>query len=203
MKILTVPVEEREKLAQDAADAPGLLDMLQGFPVANDAALGVANELLREILIRKDALEARLDRATAPLKEALNEIRSWFKEPLSQMTACERILRDKIGAHLSAQKTAREELHLLAQRSQVAGDIQTTVNALNAAGAPVNIPQGTSHREIWDYEIVCQSAIPRTYMQPNLELLRKHVRSFKPGETPTPIDGIRFKLKPIVSVRRN
>jgi len=202
-KLIPVPIDEREKLAADTADAPGLLEMLQNFPVANDGALRVANELLREILVRKDSLEERLERATGPLKEALKEIRSWFAEPLDQIKICERILRDKVGAYLSAQKQAREELHLLAQQAQTSGDIRTTVMALNAAGAPINVPQGTSHREVWDYEIVCESVIPRTYLQPNLKRLRDYVQSYKPGETPNPIDGIRFKLKPIVSVRRN
>ncbi len=203
MSALTITIEdESHKLSTDVRDAPDILRMLHEFEITRDSQLTIANAMLREILERKDEYETRLKKATEPLSSALNEIRSWFKPALVPLKEYEEILREKIGSYLLTQKQAREALHALAAQAQAEGDNRTTIMALNAAGAPVIAPVGTSIREVWEAEVEDADLVPREYMIPDLSKISAYARQHKSHETPAPIPGVVFRRKPIVSVRR-
>lgn len=110
-------------------------------------------------------------------------------------------------AENEARKRAEDERLAQAEKAAQMGDSEGAEALLNAPVPvvvdPVLTPEapkvkGVSFREDWDFQIVNEAQLPRIYLKPNEEAIRKVVRAL--GKN-TNIPGIVVMPKPVVSSR--
>lgn len=194
--------DERESVARDTREAPGMLATLREMNIASESDLSLANDCLRDVVTRKDDLKTKLKRVTDLLNAPLKEVRGWLIPGIKVAEEAEGILKFKIGAYMTAQAKARDLALQAAMTAQRVGDNRSMVKALNEASTSVTAPAGTGVREVWDAEVIDPSAVPRVYLLVDEAAIRTCARVTDISNIPTPIPGVRFFKKPIVSVRR-
>lgn len=205
-----IDLENDEAIRSTEQLLHNVLGALEGLdPPKNEAQWENAAELLRSVKglqkeaesVRKQITQPMLDekrridnffttRFTAPLTEAENSLKSGM---LAYQREQERKARE---AQAAEEERARKERQRLAERAAKAeqkGQLEKADDLRDrAAGvvAPVVTPsvpkaKGISTREVWDFEITDEKAVPREYLAVDLSKIRKVVAAMK-GDTNIP-----------------
>lgn len=111
-------------------------------------------------------------------------------------------------AEAAARKLAEDERLNQAEAAERSGDKAAAEALLDApivpvAAAPVTTPEapkvkGTSYREDWDFQITNPNILPRQYLKPDLEAIRKVVKALGRNAN---IAGVMPIPKPVISSR--
>lgn len=166
-------------------------------------SLDAANALAKAIIVEKKAIDTMRKGATQPMNAALREINGWFKPLIALCETTERDLKAKIAAYVTAESERQRQAYEVAAEAHEAGDEEQTRAALVVAGeASTSAPVGTSVREVWTAEIIAPDMVPHPYLMPDEAKIKAHAKATPVDTEPTPIAGVRFVKKPIVTVRQ-
>jgi hypothetical protein len=201
--LYTVATQDpRSALVAEFAGRDEIRENVFAVEVSDAASCVFAQEVLVDVLKRRDELTAQEKAATGPISLALREIRSWFRPMLDLLGECETDLKRKIGAYDVGEKSKREALIRQAQQAQQRGDQAGLVKALNLAAAPVETPKGTSVREVWRVIVFRPELVPYEFLCVDEAKIKAHVKGVPANQTPSPIPGVRFEKETLVAQRR-
>ncbi len=168
--------------------------------LTNDDSLTEANALLKDLKVELKAIDEMKTSATKPMNESLKTVRSWFK-PLEELgEAIEAQLKQKIAScTLALRKKAEEDSQKLLAAADNSDYNTLTTLVQEAQVAPTL--KGTSVREVWVATIAYPSAVPRDWCVPDDKRIAAHARNTPIEQAPTPIAGVTFMKKAVVSAR--
>lgn len=134
-------------------------------------------------------LEEARTHITKPMNEALRNTNALFKSVREQYEMTERILKDKLAAHLIEAQAAESDALKNTENHDALG--------LVAMAAPV--AQGVSLRTYFDYEIVNIEMVPDTFWVIDEKALRAYIKATK-GRVAIP--GVNIVEKKDVAVSK-
>lgn len=172
------------------------LELIKDMPLITQEDFDWFTDLVKDVSAKYKALEELRKSLTKPILESKANVDNRFKPVLGALEALEKLLKDKIAGYTLAQQKARVEV------------MQASAALYQAGGTPTAIipepaqAKGITVRELWDFEVVDENALPREYMTPDPKKIRKAIwYADTPKTPPRPIPGVRFFLKSSVTVR--
>lgn len=214
-----VSIELADKIRADldaALDAP-LADKLAYYEfcashvvqlkVTDAATLAEADEMAKELLRERDALEEVRKSGATPLDRLAKHINGKIKRLRDVLDVAIANLKKERGDYVIAERRRQTESFQAAATAHMAGEHASAQVALEAAAAThTAAPQGTSVREVWAVKrIVPEMMVLSTPEVPGLvpdeAAIAAYARKFPAGETPV-IAGVVFELVPQVTDRR-
>lgn len=200
---IVVNFPDLSELQRQALAAPRILELAASIPVKTEQQMQVADQALKGVLRARDALEASRTQVTGPLHRTKAWIDAQHKPVRDTLDEAARLLKDAIAAFLLAKKREQERQFQEAQAAMRQGDHAAMAQALNqSSAAAVSAPQGTSLREVWEAEVVNPSIVPYEFLCPDLVKIGQHAANSSIEHEPTPIPGVRFARRPVVTARR-
>ncbi len=166
----------------------------------NEDSLIEANALLKDLKAELKAIDEMKTSATKPMNESLKIVRAWFR-PLEDLgEAIEAKLKQKIATcTLALRKKAEEDSQKLLAAAD-SSDYNTLTTLVQEAQVAPTL-KGTSVREVWVATIAYPSAVPRDWCVPDDKRIAAHARNTPIEQAPTPIAGVTFMKKAVVSAR--
>jgi predicted DNA-binding protein len=188
----------KAELAPQEDEAKRIREAFEALGIESQEDIDFANELLRDVKARWDHVEARRTAITKPLNEALVQANATFRPALTLFKQCETILKKKVAdgiVHLRRVQT--ESLRLMAKQS-AAGDMEAA-RATMLRMPDARLPERTSIREVWDFELVDFQQVPPDYLITVVDA-EKVSRAVASGVRQIP--GFRIYPRPSVTVRK-
>jgi len=192
-------VTQAEIANNETQEANEVLATVKGFRVETREDLELAAEVLADVKGRAKRIEAREKEITKPLNDALKSARALFKPVRDALAEIEALIKGQIAAFTADEARRNAAALRLAADAHAAGDARGTQEALARVATTKNVA-GISTYQKWDFEILNEMALPREFLIPNLTTIREHA-SHCTDDTPTPIPGVRFFPRVVVSSR--
>jgi hypothetical protein len=166
----------------------------------NEDSLIEANALLKDLKAELKAIDEMKTSATKPMNESIKIVRAWFR-PLEDLgEAIEAKLKQKIATcTLALRKKAEEDSQKLLAAAD-SSDYNTLTTLVQEAQVAPTL-KGTSVREVWVATIAYPNAVPRDWCVPDDKRIAAHARNTPIDQAPTPIAGVTFMKKAVVSAR--
>jgi len=187
----------KRELRMEHADTKEALAQLDAIVITSQDDLDFVGALLVDVKTKIKSLEEKRRRATRPIQQSLEEIRSWFREPLQALAQLERELKGKIEAYHA--RVAEQKRAALAA-AQAAPTVEEKREALADLAridvAQLDNPSGVSVSSVWTFEIVDPNLVPREYLMVDEAAIRRAVNSGV-----REIAGVRIFEQPRVAVR--
>lgn len=158
-----------EALAQLSVEAQEVLERLQPLQITNPTEYAFAAEVARDVKTQLAQIETERKRITGPQYEAWKATNDLFSRVREKYEIAERILKERMGHFLAAEKA--RETALLAEAAN--GDV--TALALAAEAAPS--AKGVSERVQVTFEVFDPSLVPDAYWVLNDKAIRAAVKS--------------------------
>lgn len=176
------------------------LAALKAFEINSLEDQEFAVDLIRELKVKHDGLEAVRTSITKPMNEALNAVNALFRPARQLLEEGEKILKQKISVYVAA----REKENRLAL--QAAAEAQTVEEA-SAAISEVEVGgkvRGMSTSYKWRAEVFRPEMVPNEFLSPDMNKIEASMKaSVEVSGEPMPIPGVRFHKEPVISVRRS
>lgn len=183
---LTIPEQARAIKITDVATYTGAGDLWKSIKALRSKVAETFNPLIdnahrlhKSILAKKQAVDGPLEEAEKTVKRAME---AFDREQERLRREAEEKLREQ--ARKEEEERRLQEAIILESEGQTA--IAEAVMEAPVYVAPVVIPKttpkmagGPVFREVWDFEIIDEKAIPREYMVPDLVKIRKVVTALK------------------------
>ena len=188
------PVESSELTTRkQAADA--LLAHAQALPVMCNADVEKCAEILKDVKIRQEWLEAASESVLKPMREAEKAARAMFADHQKPLATIREVLRQKVAAYAEALKTVRKELE--------AGMAAGTVSQAQLAQTEMPSFDGLSLSEVWDVEVLDIEIVTPMYVEKTLNrvLVLDHARQAEGLGRKLEVPGLKVFKKPQVNVR--
>ena len=197
---VTLPTSALEVARLQAAieeDAPFLLTTTVDTP----EDYSFADEVLTDVVQKKDALVAMRKRATEPLKASAKEIESWFAPAVKLLSDVELFLKGRMGAyqaHLAALKAKADED---AAQAAAAHDAPALLEAMAA------VPEAAAGRATcaWFWRVVRVNPllVRDEDKVPDLAKFEAVAKAHPGADTQPPvIPGVIFERCPRIGARR-
>lgn len=152
-----------------SAESQEILDRLSPLEITNKDDYTFAADLARDVKTQLALIEAERKRIAGPQYEAWKATNNLFSRVREKYEVAEKILKQKMGSFLAAEK-ARETALL----QEVAnGDV--TALALAAEAAPT--AQGVSERKVITFRVVDESQVPDNFWMLNEKAIGAAVRA--------------------------
>jgi hypothetical protein len=176
------------------------LTYVASVELKNEDSLIEANALLKDLKAELKAIDEMKTSATKPMNESLKIVRAWFR-PLEDLgEAIEAKLKQKIATcTLALRKKAEEDSQKLLAAAD-SSDYNTLTTLVQEAQVAPTL-KGTSVREVWVATIAYPNAVPRDWCVPDDKRIAAHARNTPIEQAPTPIAGVTFMKKAVVSAR--
>lgn len=187
------------RLQRDAeTDAP----LIRTVTVETAEDYAAADELLSEIVRRKDALVAMRKTATGPLYETIKTVEGWFRPVVQLLEGSEKHLKGELGRFrlraAEEERKAREAAAAAAKAGEAEALLASLTTAAQAAAAPAGRATVGTY---WAVESVDAAALPREYLVPDMPALTAMAKAHK-GDTPPVVPGVKFVRAAKVGARR-
>jgi len=176
------------------------LTYVASVELKNEDSLIEANALLKDLKAELKAIDEMKTSATKPMNESLKIVRAWFR-PLEDLgEAIEAKLKQKIATcTLALRKKAEEDSQKLLAAAD-SSDYNTLTTLVQEAQVAPTL-KGTSVREVWVATVAYPNAVPRDWCVPDDKRIAAHARNTPIEQAPTPIAGVTFMKKAVVSAR--
>lgn len=183
---IALPKKTQLRTKKELDEAQEIFDNLEDLIVEDKDDIEFASKMLREVKGKKKFLEGERGKVTYHLNEALEIIRSWFRDPIKLLTQCEKILKEKIDDAMEEMERKQQEALDKASKAAMSGKKSSARRALeDAKAAEIGPIEGIQVRAGWDYEIVDFNKIPRKWLCVDDPMLKAHIRS-KKGDVQIP-----------------
>lgn len=212
-----------ELLAWHAATATAI-DVL---PLETPEDEAKAAKFAREIRGAIQRAEKSRKTLVEPLKREAAEIDAAFREPRRKLEELDRKLRTRLAEAeakrrrevAEAERRAAEERRKaeaalqaaieaptraaeLAETERAREALEASKSATAAVRAAENAaPKGVHVRESWDFEVEDLAKVPHAFLVVDVEAVRGWLAGTPKGETPEPIEGLRFTKKTTTVIR--
>ena len=150
----TSAIEVAKMQAEIEKDAPFLLTT----EVVTAIDYSDADEILTDVVRKKDALVAMRKRATEPLKASAKEIESWFAPAVRTLCEVESFLKGKMGAYHQRLAEAKAAASSNVARAAEAHDAPALLEAM--ASVPVAARTTIGSLPSWRH-ISMNSSVPK------------------------------------------
>lgn len=160
-----VQASVQEEATNEAVDASEALASIKGFEIVDNDTLEFAAEILADVKGKNNRLEEMKHTATKPMNEALKAVRSWFAPAQNHYAEAEVILKNKIAAYHREIEVKRAAA--IAKIDDAADSPTITIALAELGQAQKPVTQGVSVTEVWDFEIVNASLLPREFLMPD------------------------------------
>lgn len=158
------------------------------FEIVSELTAAEANGTLRWIAGAKQELEERRKFFVKPLNDHVKEINALFKEVGDPLNIADRLMRTKvIEWRKQVEEVARKKQAELQRRAEQARARQEEKAAAKGEPPPppapvptIEVPKtagGVTTVKTWTFEITDITKVPRTYLDLNETLVRKHIRA--------------------------
>lgn len=203
---------ERIRIELEAAIAPHLAakqalyaqaaTYSETVKVDSSESLVSADDLLKEILREKDALEAVRKSGPGALDRIVRAINARFKPLRDLLEKAEANLRVEIGGYVQRQRAAQEAAYQAAAASHAAGEHAAAQVALVAASEAATVaPEGTTVKEVWAVARIDRGFMTDEWLIPDMARIEKLARETPAGVRPI-VPGVVFELVARVIARR-
>lgn len=175
------PEVDRGAIAAMSADVSATLVGLASFEVRTQGDLDMLGSLLGEVKKQAKRLDEMRKRATRPMNEALNEVRSWFKPAETALEELERAIKGRITAWHEAQAAQLDAARASINAAATAEEVEGALSTLATAHAS---PDGVVLANVWDFEVVDLRALaaavasgdkPDVYLSVNERVIRAEI----------------------------
>lgn len=171
----------------------------QALSVTNDGEYQTAAALLLQIKEKIKELDNQRKAFVAPLNDVVKKINAFFKAPIDAYGEVELSLKSAMGSfqmELARQRQAALEEAAKAAAAQKTEDFSALMGAA-LDNAPVKAA-GTFTRDVWRYEVLDPSLVPREYLMVDERKIGEVVRTLK-GDVQIP--GVRVWSETTVVAR--
>lgn len=187
--------EVDEQLPQARAD----LESMREFQILDEVDQNTAVECIQTIKVNLERLEERRRVITVPLNKALKEVNNLFRPVREALEEGEKILKLKLAGYQEARERENAQALLAAASATTVEDAAEALTELET----VTTAKGSSVRYRWEAEVFHPELVPTEFLSPDLGKIEASMNaSVKASGEPMPIPGVRFKKKPIVTIRR-
>lgn len=165
-----------------------IIKQAMDMKIADDAGVGSASVVLKNISEMKKGIEERRKFFVAPLNDQVKKINELFKDIVFPLEEADKMIRGKVSTYRSEQaeiaRKEQERLNREAAERQKALDAEA--KALNVepvkVAAPVVAPPPKSignvqTRKVWKFEITNRSVVPAEYLVVDEVKVRQAVMS--------------------------
>jgi len=191
----------RDNMAKEADDAEQTLAMLRNLQVTGQVDIDFAKECLDDVMGRLKRFKALRTKATKKTRETLEEIRSWFKKPISFYEQAEQVLKDKIRDGMDSLQAQQTAQIAAASQAHQAGDIQAVQQLVEAATeAEVHQPDNITRTEHYSFQIENPDIVPRELCSPDDKKIRAYLTIHK-GAAIGSIPGVTVWRQDIIGNR--
>jgi hypothetical protein len=168
--------------------------------IRNQDELDEANALLRDIKSESKAIEEMKESVLKPISLGMATFRSFFAPVEKLCDELESSVKERISAFvIEARKKAEEDSQKLLAAAD-SSDYNTLTTLVQEAQVAPTL-KGTSVREVWVATVAYPSAVPRDWCVPDDKRIAAHARNTPIEQAPTPIAGVTFMKKSVVSAR--
>lgn len=196
-EVITVDTEIEEARSGEAKE---LLQTLDGFSVMDQEDADLAVGLLHCVKAMQKSCEERKDRVLGPLKQSMNEVKSWFSPTEKDLKQAEAQLKSELQLYLERQD--KEKTRLLEEAAQVEDAVKAR-ELLNQVKEQPREVEGITVRRTWAVEILDVERVPTEYLSVDESKLLKEARSqAKAGIDLPRVEGVRFYRKVGIAVGR-
>jgi hypothetical protein len=177
-----------DALAGVEAQASVLLAGIQALEIQSDVDLALcdgAQQLAHEQLKSISEMEKS---ATAPLSQALDVIRGWFRQPKGSFASVKQIAASKSGSYREAVELRKREALQVAAASASTDHAKAT-----AAVVAYNELASVSDKGVsgsWVPEIVDPPRVPPEFRSPDPKLLKAAGKGYPANNAPPAIPGV-------------
>jgi hypothetical protein len=199
--LAAVPVSATTSLAvlkAEEVEARSIRQEFAALSITSQEDIEFANDLLRDVKAKWDALEERRTRITGPLNKSLRETNALFQPALKLLSECERVLKSKVAEGIKElQRIQTESLRLIAQQSR-SGDLDAA-RATMLRMPDARLPEKTNVREKLDFEVLSLGDVPEEFLciVVNVEAVQAALDAGVRA-----ISGLRIFPRSIVTVRK-
>jgi hypothetical protein len=191
------PLDDSDRTAADA-----VLASANAMVIADPHSYENAAETVRLIATYARDIEEKRKTLTRPLDESKRRIMDFFRVPLDRYNSARSVIQTKMmdyraeerrkaeAARVAAERAAQAERERLEEQARIEAERGNTAKAIKLAEraettvaaivAPA-IPKvsGIVARELWRFEIVDESKIPREFLMPDERKIGALVRALK------------------------
>lgn len=215
MEAAVIPAEIQQKAA-------GIVEKAKAHAVVDQESYDIATNTLKGLKAMMKEIEATFDPIAKKAHDAWKEVLAQKKRHIEPLETADKILRRKAAdwfaeqdrirreaerqALEEARRKAEEEQIARAQFLQDAGALELAEKVIEQpvkvgpvkVAAPAPDKNGVGFREVWTFEIVDASLLPREFLIPDEVAIRKRVQAMK-GETNIP--GVKVSVRKEAIVR--
>lgn len=193
--------DAKAEMVAESVTAESWLVNVRDTAIESQADHDLCAEALAHVKGEWKRLEERKKSVTDPLTKAINEVRSWFRPAQDFYAQAEVLLKANIATYHKRCAEQNQAALAAAAQAHQAGNTEAVADALASIQVPDKVA-GLGLRETWDFEICDKSLVPMQYLMVDETAVKTAIRaSTGVGKAPTPIPGIRFVLKTVVSSR--
>lgn len=196
MEAAVIPAEIQQKAA-------GIVEKAASHVVVDQESYDIATNTLKGLKAMMKEIEATFDPIAKKAHDAWKEVLAQKKRHIEPLETADKILRRKASDWFAEQERARREAERRAleearrkaeeeqiARAQLLQDSGATELAESVISQPVKVgpvkvnapapdKNGVGFREVWTFEIVDASLIPREFLIPDEAAIRKHAQTMK------------------------
>ena len=199
--MVPVPAEAEAELVAEATKVAKAVVMLQAFEIKTSEDMELAGERVKIVKEWWNTIENRRTEMTQPINAGLRSINAFFKPLLDPLKNAEMTLKSKIAAYTLAVRAEQERAMQAAATAAAAGNTAAAAQHV-AALAPQAPVQGVSVREVWDWEVVDEAAVPRQYLSIDPAKVKAVIETNPIYGLVPNIPGLRIFKKGSVTVRQ-
>jgi len=176
-------LENAQILVKDSGD---YLEAIKEMVIESDPEYDFASQVLREVKTKTKETKAMKDSATKPLKQVAKTIDGWFKPALDAMKEAEAVIKRGMSDYLVLKERNRVKAMQEAQALIEAAKKTPAPEAKEAAKEAARdlivgsqsdaASEGISQIEVWGFEIMDASLLPREYLMPNEAAIKAMVK---------------------------
>ncbi len=176
-------------LQQEAMEAQEALQLVNDFVVRDQSDADFAQECLIQSKSEWQRLDDMEKRATRPMLESIEEVRSWYRPAKTFYRSCEELWKAKLKDAQQLFDTLQLQALRVAEKAAKAGDAaKVNLALIEASEAPLHLNKGVSIVDKWTWELIDIEKVPRTFLTLDEKAVTQAVRHLKDK---TNIPGIR------------
>ena len=171
---------------QHQAEAALVVEVVRDFKITDDVSYKAAGELLIEVKGAAKELDEVRTSFVKPLNDIVREVNAFFKPAQDFFKQAEAVAKAAIGAYVLAQRAEQQRLLLAASTAAaqvtvaqvVAGRPDPAVTLMQAAqDAAAPQMDGVSIREVFEWDLMDASQVPREYLSPDTAKINAAVKA--------------------------
>lgn len=195
----TIDLAQKERMAQEAAnETESMLALLHSFEVTTKESFEECAGILKDVTGRIKFLDEERKISVEPLNQEVKRINGWFKPALDRLKEIQTTIKGAMGRYEVRQREEQQRLmaaaaaeaqRVLATSPEGMAGAQALVTQAAAAQAPT--VTGVSGREVWEWEVVDETALDRRFLMPDPKAIDAWVKEHGDKDVPAGVKVVK------------